>query len=190
MSNTMPEYQIVSELRSLVRSGFYTKQELLDMFCNEICESCNVVPEDVSTIIDSDMESIKAEKTTWPAVTDCDRLDLAFSVLNSVGMISLQNAGCTQSDAYGDIQDLYNKHPNQDSVIGYCFYHRQDLERAVRGMGLYVAFGPMDAKLEDTEGPKIGEVIRETLEKQGLEVEWDGTFNTRMLLPTITWKKR
>jgi len=186
----MSEYQIISEMRSLIRSGFYSKSALIDMFSDEICESCGLTPEDVTAVIDEDIQTIDAEKETWPTVTDCDRLEAAFAALNSRGLVSLENAGYTQSDGYSDVCDLHHEHPNKDSVIGYCFYHTQDLERAVRGMGLYLAFGPMDAKLEDTEGAKIGEVVREALEAQGLEVEWDGTFNTRMLLPTITWQKR
>ena len=185
----MSEYQIVSELRSLVRSGFYNKQALMNMFCDEICESCDYTADDVSAIIDADIESIAVEKASWPDVTDCDRLDSAFTALNANGVISLQNAGYTQSDGYDDIQEWFNHHPSKDSITAYCFYHRQDLERAVRGMGLYVAFGPIDPKLEDAVGAKVGEVIREAFESQGLEVEWDGAFNTRMLLPSITWQK-
>ena len=186
----MSEYQIVSEMRSLIRSGFYSKDELINLFSDEICSSCDVAPEQVITVIDDDMEALKEEKADWPSVTDCDRLEAAFASLRSSGLISVENAGYMQSDSTQHINELYQAQPNKDDIVGYCFYHRTDLERAVRGMGLYLAFGPIDAALEDSEGAKIGEVVRQALEAQGLEVEWDGTFNTRMLLPTITWQKR
>jgi len=51
--------------------------------------------------------------------------------------------------------------------------HRQDLERAVPGEGRYLAFGPIDARNEATEAPRIGAMIVEKLTR-GLHsaVEW------------------
>ena len=110
----MSEYQIISEMRSLIRSGFYSKSALIDMFSDEICESCGLTPEDVIAVIDEDIQTIDAEKETWPAVTDCDRLEAAFAALNSRGLVSLENAGYTQSDGYSDVCDLHHEHPNKD----------------------------------------------------------------------------
>lgn len=186
----MPEFQIVSEMRSLTRSGFYSKQALIDLYSDEICESCGLDPDDVMAIIEADLQALAEEKVTWPAVTDCDRLDAAFTELKSQGLITLHNVGITQMEGANGVQKHYQSHPNPDAVKGYCFYHTTDLERAIRGLGLYLAFGPMDTALEDVQGPIIGEQVRQSLEAQGLIVEWDGTFNTRMLLPDIVWQRR
>ncbi|RVU86471.1 hypothetical protein EOL70_03220 [Leucothrix sargassi] len=186
----MFEYQVVSEMRSLLKSGFYSKEKLIEIYSDEICESCDLSPEAVVEIIDADFQQLDEQKHTWPAVTDVDRLEAAFEALSQQGFICLHNAGGTQSEANKAVQDKVERHTGKESVVAYCFYHTPDLERAVRGMGLYLAFGPIDTSLEDSEGPKIGERVREALEQQGLEVEWDGTFNTRMLLPTISWQKR
>lgn len=119
----------------------------------------------------------------WPDVTDCDRLDAVFSALSSKGIVTLQNAGYTQSDGHSDVAEAYHDHPHKDRLIGYCFYHGQDLERAVVGEGLYLAFGPMDASREASEGPSIGALIAEELRRGGLEVVWDGTFDQRIFVP-------
>jgi hypothetical protein len=47
----------------------------------------------------------------------------------------------------------------------------------------------MDAKKEETEGPRIGAVIVEELTRAGLTVKWNGTFGQRICIPAIDWKR-
>ena len=49
------------------------------------------------------------------------------------------------SDGLSDISE-YLAENGRDGILGYCFYHGQDLERAIAGGGLMLAFGD----LEDT----------------------------------------
>ena len=178
------------EIRIFVRSGFYSKQALLKIFTQELYKLGDLDLTELSAFIDTEFEEFEIEKNSWPSITDCDLLDEAFIGLNSKGVIALQNAGYTQSDGYDDVKQCFNDHPSKNSVTGYCFFQAQDLERAVRGKGLYLAFGPINPELEDTEGPKIGKVIRKEMESRGLKVEWDGSFDSRILLPDINWQKR
>src|SRR6185295_1242458 len=97
-------------------------------------------------------------------------LDTAFAAINKRGVIAMHNAGYTQSDGYDDFREAYSQHPNQRSILGYCFYHEQDIQRAVRGGGLYLAFGPVDPDDEETKGREVGNIIREELERAGLKV--------------------
>ena len=60
----------------------------------------------------------------------------------------------------------------------------------VRGGPLYLAFGPVDAKLEETEGPKVGKLIQAELERQEFPVEWEGTFNSRIKILELNWQRR
>jgi len=182
--------EIAEEIAARVRSAFYDKESLMELFCEEMYEPGELDPDDVSAAIDAELSKWEAEQPTWPAVTDCDRLDAAFAAINARGVISLQNAGYTQSDGYDDFLDAYDQHPNQSSVLGYCFYHEQDMERAVLGGGLYFAFGPVDAREEATKGLEVGKIIREELERVGLQVDWDGTFANRMSVPRLLWQRR
>ena len=75
-------------------------------------------------------------------------------------------------------------------VVGYCFFHGQDLERALDGEGLYLAFGPIDPSQEPTDGPEVGKRVVAALAKEGLPADWDGTFSKRILLPRFEWKRR
>ncbi|WP_431732095.1 DUF6891 domain-containing protein, partial [Adonisia turfae] len=97
--------ETVQEIAALVRSGFYRKNRLMDIFCEEMYAPGDLEPDEVSAAIDVEFETWEAEKQTWPEVTDCDRLDSAFAAINERGIIALQNAGYTQSDGYEDFLD-------------------------------------------------------------------------------------
>jgi len=102
----------------------------------------------------------------------------------------LQNAGYTQSDGFDDFREAYCNLSDGADIIGYCFYHGQDLERAVAGGGLYLAFGPVNASDEQTKGPEVGRIIVEELRRAGFDVAWDGTFDQRIFVPRFDWKQR
>jgi hypothetical protein len=178
------------EIAALVRSGFYDAERLLEIFCEEMYEPGELERDEVAAVIDVESARLAEERRSWPALTDCDRLTRAFAALNARGVIALENAGNTQSDGYDDCGQAYDEHPDRASVLGYCFYHGQDLERAVRGQGLHLAFGPVDPAEEATKGPVVGAIVRAELERAGLEVEWDGTFAQRIFVPGIVWRRR
>ena len=124
---------------------------------------------------------------TWPTRTDCDRLDDAFAELNSKGIIALQNTGMTMSDGQEDVgQALHER--GRAGVKGYCFYHGQDVERAVSGGGLWIAFGDLDAVAEQKKA--VGEQVKDCLERHGIKVEWSGDPERRLGIPRLDWKRR
>lgn len=182
--------ELLSEIDWHVRAGFYDKPDLMRIICEEIYAQEDIDEALVSATIDSQIAALEEKKKNWPAVTDCDRLDSIFAALNKRGIITLQNAGNTQSDGYEDFRDEYEEHPDPASVVGYCFYHKQDLERALGGDGLYLAFGPVDPKEEESKGLEVGNMVREELQKAGLKVEWDGTFNERLKVRDFVWQRR
>lgn len=182
--------ETTEEIAVLVQEAFYDKTRLMEIVCEEMYEPGELEPSEVSAAIDAELLKWQAEKTAWPEVTDCDRLDAAFAALEGRGVIALHNAGITQSDGHDDFREAYARHPNRTSIVGYCFYHGQDVERAVRGGGLYFAFGPVDPNEEQKEGEKVGTIVREELERTGLQVDWDGTFANRMRIPSFLWQRR
>ena len=182
--------ETLREIDGLVRGSFEERARIIEILCEEMYEPGELDEAEVVAAVDAAFAALAQDKATWPTTTDCDRLDGAFAALNARGIIALQNAGYTQSDGYDDVRQSYHAHSDRDAVIGYCFYHGQDLERAVHGEGLYLAFGPMDAKKEETEGPRIGAMIVEELTRAGLDAKWNGTFAQRIFIPAIDWKRR
>ncbi|MDB5331472.1 MAG: hypothetical protein JWP03_2623 [Phycisphaerales bacterium] len=134
-----------------------------------------------------EFEKKAAAELEWPRSTDCDRLDEVFDALNARGVVALQNAGYTSSDGIADSFEIVHKR-GRDVCKGYCFYHGQDLDRVVNGKGLWLAFGDLE---NDKDGKTaIGNLVKETFESFGFEVEWDGNPERRLRIPKLDWRRR
>jgi predicted DNA-binding WGR domain protein len=164
--------------------GFYDPQE-----CQGMEEGA--VRAAVMTVVNARMAAHDADKLTWPTTTDNDRLRVAFYALAKLGIVTLEDRGSTQSDGYEEFLEDLRANPRQDRIKGYCFYHRQDVDRALDGGGLYLAFGPRpDTKNEQADGAAIGVLVVDELRRAGLDPRWDGTFAQRIHLATFDWKRR
>lgn len=180
----------LTEIQSLVRGGFEDRERIVEILTEEMYAPGELDANAVEQAVDAAMHAHEQAKKTWPATTDCDRLDAAFEALAQRGVIALHNAGYTQSDGYSDVREAHADAPDPGRIVGYCFYHGQDLARAVDGGGLFLAFGPMDARTEETEGPRIGRLVTEALQHAGLQVQWDGTFKQRIHMADFDWMRR
>jgi hypothetical protein len=181
--------EALEQISILVRSGFYPKVEIMEILCEGLFPG-ELDPEEVSLAIDTETQQLLVEQESWPEVTDCDRLDIIFDALNERGVVALQNAGYMQDDGYDEVWAAYPDASDDERTVGYCFYHGQDMEGAIRGEGLHLAFGPVEPKDMATKGPAVGRIIQQELEKAGFPVEWDGTFKQRILIPKLDWKRR
>ena len=114
-------------------------------------------------------------------MTDCDRLDRVFEALENRGVVTDHDAGFTQSDGFDSVEELYREAGGKKSAfVGYCFYTSQDLESALEGGGLMLAYGHFTDHAK--KGVEIGQLLREEFERAGFTVEWNGQINTRILL--------
>lgn len=182
--------EVLSEIQTLVHGGFEKRDRIIEIVCEELYEPGDLDSIEVESAVDDALIALEKAQADWPAITDCDKLDHAFSALEKLGIIALQNAGNTQSDGYEDVQAACADRKATSSIGGYCFYHGQDLDRAVNGGGLYLAFGPIDPEKEESEGPGVGATVVAELARAGLATQWDGSFNKRILVPAIDWKRR
>ena len=184
------EQDTLDEIATLVKAGFDDRDRILEIFMEEMYEPGDLDQDEVEAALDAAITTHEGEKKTWPDVTDYDRLDSAFVSLRRLGVIALHNAGVTQSDGYSDFAEALAGAPDRSRIEGYCFYHWQDLERAIAGEGLVLSFGPTNPKDEESRGPAVGSIIVSVLEDAGFEVDWDGSFKQRIFIPNIDWKRR
>ena len=176
---------ILDSIRTWVWSGFYSPEEV-DGFIDDILEP-DADEEMLRAAVLPEFEKKAAAEASWPQRTDCDRLDEAFEELNAAGIIALHNAGYTMSDGHEDVgEELHQR--GRSGIRGYCFYHGQDLERAVQGEGLMLAFGDLDAV--DDQKVVIGREVKQALERADLSVKWNGKPDTRIDIPKLDWKRR
>lgn len=175
---------ILNAIKVGVWSGFYTLKEvqgiiddLLEEGADEAMLRATVAPE---------FEKKAEAERAWPPVTDCDRLDAAFERLAARGILCLHNAGYTMSDGHEDANEALSNQRGH-TYFGYCFYHGQDLERAVNGEGLMLAYDHVEGDVPDKS--RVGLTIKEELEAAGFSLEWDGTANKRIHIPQMDWKR-
>jgi hypothetical protein len=176
---------IFDSIKSWVWSGFYSTNEV-DSMIDDILEE-GADENFLRGSVASEFAAKRNAEREWPSRTDCDRLDQAFSALDSVGVLALQNAGYTMPDGHSDAREaLCARGPHK--YFGYCFYHGQDLERAVSGGGLTIAFDHVDG--DTPEKQKVGRTVVAELERVGFKCEWNGDVNRRITIPRFNWKRR
>jgi len=140
-------------------------------------------------VIRSEFELKQKAEETWPKVTDFDRLDRAFTMLEAQGIIALHRAGFDQSDGMEEVEDAFHESGRKNSdCAGYCFYTEQDQEAALDGSGLYIGFGHLSG--HEAKAVKIGEMLYASLVREGFNVDWDGTFESRLFLKWFRWQRR
>lgn len=183
-------HEVQDEITVLVHGGFEDASRIVEIIVDEMYEPGELDEDEVQVFVDQCFAAWELAKRQWPRVTDCDRLDQAFDQLEQQGVVCLQNAGYTQSDGYNDIREELRQRSDATRFIGYCFFHEQDLARAVRGGGLYLAFGPLDAALEHSLGLEVGQRVMRALVAAGLHAQWSGTFDQRISVPVFDWKSR
>ncbi len=177
--------QFFEALQRYVWSGFYNADQVFEM----IVENCEVdLEEPLLRLMVSKMFKAKsADQTVWPEETDCDVLDQAFAYLDSQGIIALHNAGYTMSDGLDDVDEVFEER-GRSHVKGYCFYHWQDVEAAIAGGGLWIAFGGLNE--DSMQKMTVGNLVKDVLETHGFVVEWNGDPETRLYIPNFDWKRR
>jgi hypothetical protein len=68
------------------------------------------------------------------------------------------------------------------------FFHEQDTETAVRYDGPALAWGAFDDS--DEAWQQIARTILEVLTRHGINAEWDGNFNSRIIVNRMNWQRR
>lgn len=173
-------------VKTLVWSAFYDRDRAIESVWENYFDSDEAGEEQAEKLVDAEFERKLAAEKTWDAETECDRLDRVFERLNEAGIIALHNAGYTQSDGISDVADVWHGGGKSPDVVGYCFYHEQDTERAVSGDGLTLAFGEIHGDQE--KGLDIGKKICEELRDENLSFEWNETVAERIHLDKIVWR--
>ncbi len=190
---------LVDEMRQYIRKevavGFLdaneVEQAVIDCFADDLGDA-PLDPAMLRRIAGVETDKAFAEQLDvqrqWPAVTDCDRLDRAFADLNRSGIVARQNFACCNNCGHAEIGDeIEAAEKSGTKAIGYTFFHFQSTEGAVVYGDLYLAYS--DLAGDQTAGVRIGRAIVETLERHGLTVEWNGSFE-RAILVKLKWQRR
>jgi hypothetical protein len=100
------------------------------------------------------------------------KLRRAFVRLKDEGIIAKMNFSISLSNGIAEIHD--------PDYRGYCFYHRQDHERAREEGTVMLAFGVFATKPKDPEIVAVGKQIKKALLAEKLFVDWSGSPDSRI----------
>lgn len=178
-------------VRTMFRSRFYSNDEIVAFFqqiANDDPDAgldAATVDHEVRYVLELAASELAKASVHWPAKTDNDRLTDAFRRLNVSGIRARENYGYEASDC----SELYREIRGQKGWRGYCFYHNQDLIRAVRDGGLSIRFSAAVDQPTDDDNRVIGKAVFDELRNQGLEPTWSGDPRKVIQLP-IEWRRR
>lgn len=182
--NEVDQY-IIDSIKTRVWGGFDSEDDIQEMITDILEDGAN--EKMLREFVRKELQIKKNAEKNWPDVTDFDCLEKVYDSLKKQGILCLHDAGYTMSDGHDDANEAIESYPD-GTFYGYCFYHGQDLERAVTGSGLMLAYDHVDGDAPDKL--KVALTIKDALIKSGFEIEWDGTTNQRINIPKFDWKHR
>lgn len=135
----------------------------------------------------------RAAEALWPEVTDVDRLDRAFARLNEQGICAVQWAGHDMDEGLEAVIDALTEAVeggvDADHFWGVCFFHSQDMDSALDGQGLLLAFDAIGSEVA-ADMQRVGQAVCEAMKHEGLETRWNGRADQRIELPHFCWQRR
>lgn len=115
------------------------------------------------------------------------RIDTVFEALTKAGLVTLHDAGQTQSDGFSDSSEAFRERGGAKAGLhGFCFYTRQDLNRAKRTSQLPLAFWGAP-KGEGPDMKRVGTLVVEQFRDAGFVVRWNGSGAMR---PEVDLRER
>ena len=191
------EPNLVDDIRAFVRPqvarGTRTFADILDEAIEVLLEEhVDADQGTVERLAHAEIEAAFAEhlsaQANWPKITDCDRLDRAFDVLNEGGIVARHDFTCCQNCGFAEIgEEIADAIKAGVDVTGFTFYHAQDTDNATEGGGLYLSYGHVEGG--DVNAIAVGRIIVSALNAAGLQTEWDGTVGKRIAV-RLDWKRR
>lgn len=173
-----------------VRSGFYASdkivESLVDVVSHEQSISNNEAKRRIRAVLAAEWSAHLQRQQSWPpGPTISDRLAKAFEVLERRhGIIAKMNFTCCQGCGISEIgQDV-----DDDDTYGYVFFHEQDTEAAVDGMGLSLAFGSFTKSKRKSE--LVADKIIKSLRRAGVKANWEGDVGKRITVECDEWRRR
>lgn len=182
--------EVLEQLELDIKFGFENKEELFDSIRDMFYNEEDFDEEWIRQIIAEKYDQHQKESTTWTRPTDFNKLARAFDELTEQKIVCLHKAGYTKQDGQGDCMEVIERLDELGvKAIGYCYYHSQDLARAVDDdtRNLYLGFD--SPAQNDNDALEVATMIIAALKKNNFETSWSGSVAERIEIKNIIWRK-
>jgi hypothetical protein len=182
--------EVLEQIEKDVQMGFESAEEMIESIAEMFEEEDDFDEDWLADTIEARCNEHRDNSFNWSKPTDFDRLDAAFTELIKQKIVCLHNAGYTKQDAIGDCEEAIDALDDIDiEAIGYCYYHNQDLERAVDPTSRTLLLG-YDSFIDDPkETLMIANTIVGVLKAHHLAITWNGSIQQRIQIDNINWQK-
>jgi hypothetical protein len=173
-----------------VKFGFENEEQLFDSIRDMFYQEEDFDEDWLRQTISDKFQQHQSESINWKHPTDFERLAKVFDELIREKIVCLHNAGYTKSDGEGDcLQTIERLGELGIKSPGFCYYHSQDLGRAVDPeiQNLYLRFD--SPTRDDSEALIVANKIVDKLKKNGFDVAWTGTVDQSIEVKNFTWQK-
>ena len=182
--------EALEQLELDIKFGFENEEQLFEGIREMFYEEEDFDEKWLRQVISDKYKRHQIDSSTWNHPTDFERLAATFDELIREKIVCLHKAGFTKSDGEGDCMEIIER-LNELGIkaIGFCYYHSQDLGRAVdpEVRNLYLGFD--SPTQNDSEALSIANKIVSKLKKHGFEVNWPGTVDQRIEIKNLDWRK-
>lgn len=186
MDHTEDQAAALRHAETLIRAGFLSDADILDIVRSWIGEAEPAVLAELETEVRLRIERQAEEEASWAGLTTNDLIDLAFEELTREGILALQDAGASAGDGWSEVEERIHALPRDQWPRGATFFHDQDVERALAGEGLLLAF----SATEEGQSAEIAREICAKLNWRGVAARWSGDIADRIEILPFTWRKR
>jgi hypothetical protein len=182
--------EVLEQIEKDVLMGFESAEEMMESITEMFEEEDDFDEDWLAETIEARCNEHRDNSFNWSKPTDFDRLDAVFTELIKQNIVCLHNAGYTKQDAIGDCEDAIAELDDMGiEAIGYCYYHSQDLERAIDPTSRTLLLG-YDSFIDDAkETLMIANMIVDTLKAHNFKVTWNGSIEQRIQIDNINWQK-
>ncbi len=195
-----------SEIKELIWNevwfGFNSKDVIIDIVFENFIDNEEPDEEIVKKYLASIIKLKNNEEKKWGERQSLGfyKLSRIFDNLHMDGIIALHNSGYTQSDGISDANEAFDQIVNKAEIIGYCFYHQQDLERLIpefsienkiiySNQNLLLSFGAFNDESDELK-KKVAVKIVEKIKLFDLTPKWNNNLETRIEVENLKWEKK
>ena len=176
-------------IKENVLFGFYSEKEIFTSISDAFYDAEDFDNDWLTKEISKQFVAHKNNSKSWNRQTIFTRLVSVFDQLNKEKIVSLHKAGYTRQDAQDDCREIVDELGAIGIIAkGYCYYHAQDLQRALGEDGmLYIGYDSIEPT--DSAAEAVANRIVTLLRENGFTVSWNGFIDTRIEIKNITWQK-
>ncbi|MDN3655571.1 hypothetical protein QWZ08_08035 [Ferruginibacter paludis] len=182
--------EVTEQLHMDIQFGFENELQLFDSIRDMFYNEDDFDEEWLRLIIAEKYNVHQKQSLNWKRPTDFDRLVKVFDELIEQKIVCLHKAGYTKQDGEADCMEAIEELRELGiNAFGFCYYHEQDLGRAIDPECRNLLLGFDSPAQNDREALDVANRIVTAFQKNNFEISWPGTVDQRIEIKNITWQK-